>query len=186
MALPEIDVLLQPTGLFAEDGAFPMSEGFAAHAWAADQRIAVLSGQTFSEAYRAQVLGDLKSRIDSGPATLALTAVRLTAPEREFAALQAIQHARYVDGRDNGRPEVITGVLNALGLHRAMRRFENPDEELRASHRKHLDAGHTLMRRLGARGVPALTVDHGQGLRLIGADALFGRVETLLDQIISR
>ena len=50
-----------------------------------------LTGQPFSEAYRRDVLGDRTRLFDSGPATLALTAVALTAPDREFEALKAIQ-----------------------------------------------------------------------------------------------
>ncbi len=30
---------LVPTGLFADEGEFPMNDAFAAHAWEADQRI---------------------------------------------------------------------------------------------------------------------------------------------------
>jgi putative protein-disulfide isomerase len=48
---------LVPTGLFADQGAFPMNAEFAAHAWEADQRIAQLTGQVFTEAYRSNVLG---------------------------------------------------------------------------------------------------------------------------------
>jgi putative protein-disulfide isomerase len=118
LARPEFTLLLQPTGLFAEEGAFLMDEGFAAHAWAADQRIAQLSGQPFSESYRTKVLGDKTSIVDSGPATLALTAVHPTAPDREFATLKAIQAARYVEGQDNGKAEVIAQVLKALDLPR--------------------------------------------------------------------
>ena len=88
-ALPALEMLLAqedisvepvPTGLFTDAGAFPMNAGFAAHAWEADQRIAKLTGQPFTEAYRTKVLENRDSRVDSGPATLALTAVRLTAP----------------------------------------------------------------------------------------------------------
>ncbi|MBB2973011.1 hypothetical protein [Mesorhizobium sp. RMAD-H1] len=64
-ASPALEGLLQqdglvltiiPTGLFAGPGAFPMNAGFAAHAWEADQRIAKLTGQVFSEDYRRNVL----------------------------------------------------------------------------------------------------------------------------------
>ncbi|CAN7227575.1 hypothetical protein [Rhizobium sp. LjRoot254] len=57
-----------------------MDDNFAAYTWANDQRIAKLTGQTFTEDYRNKVLADRTARLNSGAATLALTAVAETAP----------------------------------------------------------------------------------------------------------
>ena len=76
-----------------------MSPKFARHAWANDQRIAQISGATFSPAYRDNILNQ-PSAFDSFPAIVALTAVAQTAPEQELAALQRFQAARYVRGLD--------------------------------------------------------------------------------------
>ncbi|WP_372055766.1 DsbA family protein [Tistrella mobilis] len=177
-----------PVGLFADGGAFSMNEGFASHAWAADQRIARLSGQPFTEAYRRKVLGALTGRVDSGPATRALTAVRLAAvPEeavaQELAALEAIQRARYVDGRDNADAVVIAGVLEGLGLAAAAARFRAPDASLLAADRARVGAGREAMRRMGVRGVPALILGKGAGMRLVEAGQLFGPVDALVAAI---
>ena len=171
---------LVPTGLFADESAFAMNDAFAAHAWDADQRIARLSGQPFSEAYRRNVLGNRKARVDSGPATLALTAVRLTAPERELEALAAIQRSRYVDGRDNGDPAVIADVLETLSLKDASLRFSAPDAILLSANRTRIESGRAAMHHCGARGVPALLAAQGQNRRLVDANALFGGIEALL------
>lgn len=93
-----------------------MDDGFAAYAWANDQRIARLTGQPFSAAYRSKVLADRTARLNSGPATLALTAVALTAPDRELEALQAIQSARYVEGRDITAQAVRVEILHNMSL----------------------------------------------------------------------
>jgi putative protein-disulfide isomerase len=127
VARPDIVLELVPTGLFAGQGARPMDEGFAAYAWANDQRISRLAGQPFSEDYRRKVLGDRTRLFDSGPATLALTAVALTAPDREFGALQAIQKARYVEGRDNTDVSVLSDVLHALKNASGCRSPCNPE-----------------------------------------------------------
>lgn len=171
---------LVPTGLFADEGAFAMNDAFAAHAWDADQRIARLSGQPFSETYHRNVLGSRKARVDSGPATLALTAVRLTAPERELEALAAIQRSRYVDGRDNGDPAVIADVLEALTLKDAALRFSAPDAILLSANRARIESGRAAMRHCGARGVPTLLAAQGQNRRLVDANTLFGGIEALL------
>jgi len=87
---PAVQLHLMPSGLFSGPGARPMDDAFAAFAWSNDQRIERLTGQAFSERYRDQVLADRRQMFDSGPASIALTAVALTAPERELEALAAL------------------------------------------------------------------------------------------------
>lgn len=188
-ASPALERLLQqdgfavtiiPTGLFAGAGAFPMNAGFAAHAWEADQRIAELTGQVFSEDYRNNVLESGTGQVDSGPATLALTAVHLIAPERELEALKAIQCARYVEGRDNGDPAAIADILSALALDDAATRFASPDDELLSANRARINAGQAEMRRFGARGVPTLIAGQGQDARVVSSSALYGGADELI------
>jgi putative protein-disulfide isomerase len=138
-----------------------MNAEFAAYAWSNDQRIESLTGQRFTEQYRERVLGDRRRLFDSGPATLALTAVFLTAPAQELEALKAIQHARYVDGLDTTSLETLAGVLRGLGLEQAAMRVALPDEELLAANRVRMDRAQALMREFGARGVPTLVAQSG-------------------------
>ncbi|MCS4229363.1 protein-disulfide isomerase-like protein with CxxC motif [Stenotrophomonas chelatiphaga] len=49
---PSIELMLLPSGLFTGRGARPQNRQWADYAWANDQRIAALTGQVFSEAYR--------------------------------------------------------------------------------------------------------------------------------------
>ncbi|MFC6673376.1 DsbA family protein [Marinobacterium aestuariivivens] len=183
MAQEDLAVELIPTGLFADDGAFPMNDAFARHAWESDLRIAQLSGQRFTEEYRLKVLGDRSARVDSGPATLALTAVRLTTPGREWETLKAIQQVRYVDGRDNGDPAVIADVLSGLGLEEAAARFATADDELLSVCRIRIAEGQVQMRHFGARGVPTLIAGDGQSPRMVNASALFGDLDSLMTEL---
>ena len=180
-ALPDFSFALAPTGHFAGSGARPMDNGFAAFAWANDQRISRLSGQPFSEAYRRNVLGDHTRPFDSGPATLAITAVALTAPDREFDALKAIQNARYVEGRDNTDISVLSHVLRVLQLPEIADRLVAPDDALIAANRTRLDTARVEMRRFGANGVPSLIVGNGESRRLVSGSSLFGSMETLVE-----
>jgi putative protein-disulfide isomerase len=176
---PGIALKLAPTGLFAGEGARPMDTEFAAYAWSNDQRIARLSGQSFSEAYRRNCLLAAGVRFDSGPATLALTAVALGASARERDALRAIQNARYGDGRDVTKFPVLSEILRDLGLHEAAERIAAPDESLLAANEARIAEARSDMRRFGAEGVPALLVGEGQGRRLVRASALFGNPDVL-------
>jgi putative protein-disulfide isomerase len=156
-----VSVELLPTGLFSAGGARPMDEDFAAYAWSNDQRIERLTGQRFTEAYRHRVLGDRQRPFDSGPATVALTAVSLTAPARELEALEAIQQARYVDGNDVTSPAILAGLLSALDLDGAAARVLDPDAELLDANRARLGRARALMREFGATGVPTLIAESG-------------------------
>lgn len=181
-----VHVSLAPSGLFAGAGARPMDAQFATYAWFNDQRIQQLTGQPFTQAYRDQILGAPAGRFDSGPATLALTAVAQTAPERELDALHALQHARYVEGRDTAEPEVLADVLRALGLADAAALTLAPDTVLRSQVDERVARAQALLRAVGARGVPQLVVaGQGGALRLIGGDAPLGLRQDLLAQVLA-
>ncbi|MDR3452404.1 MAG: DsbA family protein [Rhodoferax sp.] len=160
-AQPGIDIELLPTGMFSGDGARPMDDAFAAYAWSNDQRIEGLTGQRFSERYRDQVLGNRQQRFDSGPATLALTAVSVTDPARELESLKAIQHARFVAGSDVTSLANLADLLNALDLGRAAARLTHLDADLLGVNQARTERARALMRELGARGVPTLVAESG-------------------------
>ena len=181
VARPDFTIDLMATGLFAGDGARPMDDDFAAYAWTNDQRISRLSGQPFSEAYRHNVLGDRTRLLDSGPSTLALTAVALAAPDRQCATLKAIQNARYVEGRDTTDIPVLSDVLRALNLPEIADRLANPDDVLMAAYRTRLEAARAQMHRFGTNGVPTLIVGAGDDRRIVGGSALFGSMEVLIE-----
>jgi putative protein-disulfide isomerase len=182
---PNIALKLAPTGLFSAGGARTMDASFAAYAWANDQRIAELTGQKFSPAYREKILGAHGALFDSGPATLALTAVAIEAPEREHQALQAIQIGRYVDGRDVTSLEVLADIVAGLGFPGASSRISSPDTELRKTTNARVAAARRDMQSFGVRGVPALIVGAGSRRRLRDSAALFDRDTDVVSQMSS-
>lgn len=178
-------VELAPSGMFCGVRAGLMNEEFASYAWTNDLRIARLTRQRFTEQYRRNVLGDRSAWFDSGPATLALTAVARTAAHREFDALEGIQQARYIAGRDVTAPAVLASVLRSLDLGPAAELILAPDEELLSANRARVASTRTLMRQFDANGVPALIVEEGAERRLLESQALFARVEDLVTRLHS-
>ena len=178
-AVPGLAVELAPTGLFS-GGNRVMDANFAAYAWSNDQRIAKLSGQAFTLAYREKVLGAVGASFDSGPATRALTAVWLEQPAMEAEALRAIQSARYVEGRDVMARAVLVDILEGIGLGAAAELFQAGGERLTAAVRDRVGAAQALMASLHLQGVPALATIADGRPRALGANALFGTIEALL------
>ena len=177
---PSISFTLAPTGLFSGAGARPMDPAFADYAWSNDQRIARLTGQVFSPAYRRQVLANMNLAFDSGPATLALVAAMLEAPSRGVEALHAIQRARYADGADVTDLAVLAGVLDGLGLAVAAASLAAPDAALLATARERLAQAQALLARSGARGVPTLLATQDGRTRILPAATLYGDAQDLI------
>ena len=164
---------LLPTGLFAGQNARQMDDAFATFAWSNDQRIERLTGQRFTETYRRDVLGDRRQLFDSGPATVALTAVSMIEPEKELTALKAIQRARYIDGKDVTSAEVLIRVLDEIGLQRSAARLAHSDQELHAINRGRIGNAQLLMTELSARGVPTLILKSDDRPKLLSTSACF-------------
>lgn len=180
---PGITVKLLPTGLFSGQGAKSMDADFAAFAWSNDQRIARLTGQSFSERYRESVLGDHRRLFDSGPSTVALTAVALTDPARELDALKAIQQARFVDGLDIADLQTLASVLISIDIKEAAAMIERPDSTLLGANRTRTDYAQALMTEFGARGVPTFIADSGAKSWLLHSNAIYSNPKALIDQL---
>lgn len=174
-------ILLQlaPTGLFADENARPINASFANFAWENDQRIARLTGQIFSEAYRGLIFDTPRTMFDSAPATLGVIAVGLTAPDREPEALKLLQQARYIDGRNTADSAVVSDVLARADFPKAGHRLSSPDDTLRDAYAVRIDAARRLMRRFGTQGVPALVVEDDRGERLVQGNVLYENLDML-------
>ena len=171
----DVRLVLAPVGLFAGEQARPMDAAFAAYAWQNDQRIARLTGQPFSEAYRTDVLCATGGVFDSAPATLGLVAAAIEAPLQELPVLKAMQHARYVEGRQTSDIDVVAGILVEAGLSAAARQVLQHDERLIEIYRRRVAAARAEMARFRAQGVPALIAGEGAQRRLLPSDILFNR-----------
>ena len=179
----DVRLELAPTGLFSGRGARAMDATFAAYAWSNDERIEKLTGQRFAEEYRTQVLNKAGSRFDSTAATLALTAVALTAPEQELATLKVLQEARYVHALDTSTVPVAEQLLRDTGLSAAAERLVAADTALLAANLERIRKAQALMQTFGAQGVPAMIVTDERGSRLLRGDVLYGGFESLLDRM---
>lgn len=179
-----IHLELAPTGLFAGGGRV-MDAAFADYAWSNDLRIQKLTGQRFSEEYRAQVLGQHGSRFDSSASTLALTAVAMTAPEHELATLKALQEARYVQGLNTSTIAVVEKLLRGTDQDAAADLLAAGSQTLLAANTTRMQKAQTWMRELGAQGVPTVLVSDDKGRRLLPGNLLYGAFDNLLTHIVA-
>lgn len=179
----DLTLELLPTGLFADQGARAMDADFANFAWSNDQRIATRTGQDFSEAYRRLVLADHHQRFDSGPATLALSAVAVTAPAWEYEVLKTIQSSRYVDGRDVTSTATLVNILQTLGLSDAAALLAYPEPVLVDLNKARIRKAQELLQAFAARGVPTLILESAGQSSLLNSSALFANPAALIEQL---
>jgi putative protein-disulfide isomerase len=165
-----------PSGLFAGNPFRRIDPAFVQHIVQADARIAALSGRSFSDAYRRDVLGNSVSPFDSGPATQALSAVARWNAARELDALDALQRERYVHGRDLSDRRVIAQALaGTLGdVADWLDRLADPALPAATQARTH--RARQLMQATRSQGVPALVWPAPDGLRALPTSWLYGDV----------
>lgn len=164
MLAMETSIIMLPSGLFSGAHARPLDKEFAAYAWAADQHIAQLTGQIFTETYRDNVLQADNQHLDSTKATQAHTAVMLTAPTAGPKALQVIQEARYHHGLDITRQDVLITCLQEAGFHTAADMLAGNDAGLLRETDKRMAEGQNLLNAVHADGVPTLITQNNAGL----------------------
>lgn len=162
-----------PSGLFAGESARTLDGAMGDHILASDRRIATATDAVFGAPYRERIAGGASLTLDSGPATLALSAVARTTPSRELEALGIIQRARYVDGCDITDEFVLIDLLVAAGLEAAAGMLANPSSGLHDANQSRLERAHAVMRRFGVSGVPALFRIDGDQMSPADATSLY-------------
>jgi len=175
---------LMPTGLFTE--LRPVAT-IADHARANDDRIQELTGQSFTSAYHQGVMRAPGGQLSSLPLTRALVALGQINPALEPRFLHEAQTARYVEGRDTSRPEIVAGVAHSVAQAAGLQINEG-DLRVRLSEDRHLAAetdsrileGRKMMEMLGLRGIPQLVVTDGGGTRTVDSQTLYAGGDAVL------
>jgi len=149
-----------------------------------DQRIAQMTGQVFSDLYRDNILARRDRPFDSGPLTLAMTAVRAVNPALEAHFLHRAQAARYVECRDTTDPAVLAEIAAGLspGLENLAIRLVS-DEGLATAAAARVAEAQRLQSQIGVTGVPALVVRTAARDHLVHGAALYGGREAVLPAI---
>lgn len=171
---------LHPSGLFAGAGARELTPQWGEYAWTNDQRIAAMTGQVFSQAYRSQVLMQPAGRFDSTAMNRALTLVAQLDPGLEPSLLHSLQLARYVDGQDTAAAEVVGRLAARLARQAGhavqegacVQRLQE-DEALAHRTQARIAQSQVLMAEVGARGVPQLLLAGLGGLRPLPSAVLY-------------
>lgn len=163
---------LLPIGLPEE--ARPIEPDFAELIWGTDRLVAQHTGQPFTRAYQALLNGG-SANLDAWPATLAAIAVARTRPDRQVAALQALQIARFVNGRDTSDTMVVETILREIGLRNAADLLAAANPVLVAAAAAAVARGRGLLLEHGMDGGPAVLLTGPEGSRLLGAKVLIAR-----------
>lgn len=172
------------SGLFIGDRE--MTPEFADYAWQNDQRIALMTGQIFSRAYNEKVLRNFGSKFDSGPATLAVTAVQMREPEKALKALHALQAARWAEARDITSEAVVAEVLREIGASPdTVAAFLAEDQEIIDELNNRANFARQVMTQIEARGVPTVVRVGERDFEKIDSRLLFENVDAIAIKLAS-
>ncbi|MCG7657553.1 DsbA family protein [Wielerella bovis] len=174
----QVDVFA--TGLFANTGRI-LDESFAHHAWTNDTRIAQITGLPFTETYRQNIL--LKNgEFNSFNLTMTCFLLNENAPSDEWLPTFAqLQKARYVDGLDTSRLDVVQMCLRDLGETDLAKKLENA--ELSDKTNAWIKQGQVLANQFGVRGVPSLIAETERGFVNVPSQFLYQDIENVAENI---
>lgn len=175
---------LMPSGLFSDEAARDITAQWAEYAWSNDQRIASLTGQPFSERYHQLLLSS--KRFDSTFMNRALTMVRDINPAAETRLLHTLQHARYVEGRDTSRSDVVGDIVEAWARennltfkhHHVVLALDAEEELQRMTDKRIAEVKH-LMNQKGISGVPLLLATVNGTEHIISGHDLYGGAQRM-------
>jgi len=177
---------MRPSGLFANTGGRPVS-AIADHAWHHDQRIAKLTGQSFTTEYRDKILRNRDGIFDSIYATRAIVALGETDRTLEPKLLHALQAARYVKAEETSDAEVVAAIAAAVS-----REYGHPidarvfadrlanDQELAARTNQRIRETVASMSERAELGVPQLLATVGVHREVIHGADLYGGADAIL------
>jgi putative protein-disulfide isomerase len=142
---------LYPIGLFHKESVRPMDAGIAQYIRQADQRLSEMTGQPIGKDYTAKLVVAGAPDLNSAPAIRAILAAEALSPGKGLDLQEALQKARFVDGRDITDPAEIARITgeHGIGLEKAMTDAEA--DRCIAESRQHLA-------HYGMNGVPALVL----------------------------
>lgn len=153
-----------------------MSRSFSDYVVQADRRINELSGQTFSRAYRDNLLYRDHLIFDSWPTAKAIAVIRNYNPDREIPFFKALQQARFIEGRVITDSSVLCELAAAIGLqadlfHQKFHYDERVEKQALEQQRRAI----SLLDKVHYNGVPCFLLQHNDQIERIPHEPWLGQ-----------
>lgn len=177
--LPGLALVLHGGGLMSGPARRRAGPEFRAYVAAHDARIAALTGQPFSAAYRDGLLADPALVLDSTPPIAAVLAAGAVGGN-PAAFLAALQQAHYVDGRPIGESATLAALAAEQGLPAepfAAALAGQLAGQLAGPVEAHIAESRCLMADIGATGFPTFVISTGEWRQVLDLGAYWGQPE---------
>lgn len=168
--------------LFQGPLAYRMSAGKGAQILKADARIQQLTGQEFSETYKANIVLSDSEVLASLYTAQAAALVHSYGPEKEFAVRRRLEKARYIDGVSAADRDSVVAALIAEGIPETVAE-KIGTHELAAQAEATARIAKSLMEQVGAHGVPTVLKVTGNIITSIDHTAYYGQPEKIAELI---
>lgn len=164
-----------PVGIFAGQNGRDMSSDFAGYAWTNDQRIQQMTGLVFSEEYRIKVLSNFEVRFDSWMPTLAVLAHESKFKNDGLAFLRSIQKARYIEGKDNTSPLVLSNIAKKHGWQSEEFIELINDQKFKENAQLKIRQNYAAYESYRAKGVPLIVLEENGKERILNSSLVFNK-----------
>ncbi|WP_170417123.1 DsbA family protein [Ruegeria atlantica] len=160
------DVTVMHRHLFQGANAYRMGDGFARMALQYDRRIEQLTGQTFSDAYVQDILGNPDEVLDSSLTAYAAAFVHDQGARAEMKLAHVLQRARYIDGVSAGNSEAVRNALIEFGMNHPLDEGRNHALQISAE-------AANMQTQFGTPGVPTLLMQTNGGTTQVDISAYY-------------
>ncbi len=164
--------------LFEGAAAPRMNEGKGAQILRTIPQVEALTGQSFSEAFKARIARSQTEILESGLSAQAAALVHDQGPEREFALRHRLETLHFGEGVSSTDRQAIIEALIAEGVApEEAERIGTPELEAKAA--ALADRAKALMEEVQSRGVPTVLKINGDRKIQLDHQAFYGRPEAI-------
>ncbi|MCV6611726.1 MAG: hypothetical protein OIF55_13205 [Amphritea sp.] len=161
-----------------------MSRSFSDYVMQADRRIAELTGQTFSRAYRDNLFYRNHLIFDSWPTAKAIEIIRNYNPDQVIPFFKALQQARFIEGKVITDASILCELAAAIGLQADLfhQKFHY-DERVEQQAYTQQQRAATLLQQVHYDGVPCFILQKGETLSRIPHEHWLGNPDGFRDSV---
>lgn len=176
----EIEVLHRH--LFQGENAPRMRDGKGAQILQTIPDVETLTGQKFSEAFKAQIVGSETEVLESGLSAQAAALVHGQGAEKEFAVRRRLEKLHFGQGISSSDRQAIVETLVAEGISpEQAERIGTP--ELAAEAARISGRAKNIMAAVGSHGVPTVIKVNGETAVPVNHQAFYGRAQEIASDL---
>jgi putative protein-disulfide isomerase len=154
----DLDFIIVPGGMWIRGDVKPVNENMAFHINEFNKKITGMTGITFGDNFKTNVLQKKGLILDSMPGAKALVLIQDLKREIRFEYLQKIQEAFFIEGKDPNDIDLYADIAQGFGISkdRFIEQYNSVELENKTNE------GFKFAARLGVTGFPSIFAENNE------------------------